>query len=431
MHTRLNALAHHFRNTEAIFMETLSDSLGTIQRGSRGLVGLLMLGVLACSSSPSGDTGSMQPNGGSAGTSGGGSPGGGGVMSGGGIMSGGSTATAGSGTAGSLGVAGGAGLGGVANTGGAAGRAGTAGSQGPSFGGAFGGGGGGKASPGGGAGRGGAAATAGASPGGAAGTSGSGSMGSKGCGSAAAPKSGRFDIDVDGTMREYILAVPDDYDSGKPYRLVFGWHPLGGSADQVARGGYYGVEREAAGEAIFVSPEGLPFQGMNLGWANMNGRDLAFLRKMLDRFRQELCIDEDRIFSTGFSFGGMMSFAVGCSGLMRAIAPQAGNIQVSGCEDGTKPVAVMGFHGDDDTVVAIDGGRRGRDTFVERNQCMDQTMPVEPSWCDGLNASNEPCSCVSYQGCSAGYPVIWCEFNGPHTPAPNSGAAIWKFFSQF
>nr|MDQ2647517.1 Ricin and poly(3-hydroxybutyrate) depolymerase fusion [Myxococcota bacterium] len=253
-----------------------------------------------------------------------------------------------------------------------------------------------------------------------------------GCGSAKAPMSGRFDIDVDGTTREYILDVPDDYDASHPYRLIFGWHPLGGSAEQVAKGGYYGLEREANGSAIFVSAEGLPFQGNNLGWANSNGRDLKFLEAMMTRFRAELCIDENRIFSTGFSFGGMMSFAVGCgSGIMRAIAPQAGNIQVAGCEDGTQPVAVMGFHGDDDTVVAIDGGRAGRDVFVERNQCSDQTMPVSPSWCDGLNSSNQPCNCVSYQGCMPGYPVTWCEFNGPHTPAPNSGATIWNFFSQF
>ena len=91
-----------------------------------------------------------------------------------------------------------------------------------------------------------------------------------------APASDRYTIDVDGTMREYILAVPDDYDPARPYRLIFGWHPLGGSAQQVASGGYYGLEGQANGEAIFVAAEGLPFQGNNLGWANTNGRDLAF-----------------------------------------------------------------------------------------------------------------------------------------------------------
>jgi poly(3-hydroxybutyrate) depolymerase len=109
----------------------------------------------------------------------------------------------------------------------------------------------------------------------------------------------------------------------------------------------------------------------------------------------------------------------------------AGNISVAGCENGDRPVALMGFHGDDDTVVAIDGGRAGRDKFVERNGCTSMTTPVTGGWCDGVQASNEPCMCVSYEGCMDGYPVIWCEFNGPHTPAPNSGATIWNFFAQF
>ena len=299
-----------------------------------------------------------------------------------------------------------------AGSGGAAGRAGSSGSGGSSAGGA------------GSSGSGGASGSASGGSGGA--------TPSAGCGKAP-PASDRYTIDVDGTMREYILAVPDDYDPEQPYRLIFGWHPLGGSAQQVASGGYYGLESEAEGSAIFVAAEGLPFQGSSLGWANTGGQDLAFLDAMLDRFRSELCIDQDRIFSTGFSFGGMMSFAVGCaaSGVMRAIAPMAGNIQVSGCENGTRPVAVMGFHGDDDSVVAIDGGRAGRDKFVQRNQCSEQTEPLDPSWCDGLNQNSLPCNCVNYQGCSAGYPVIWCEYNGPHQPAPNSAATIWNFFAHF
>ena len=143
-----------------------------------------------------------------------------------------------------------------------------------------------------------------------------------------------------------------------------------------------------------------------------------------------MCIDEGRIFSTGFSFGGMMSNAVACAGLARAVAPMAGN-STSGCTSGTTRVAYMGFHGAGDTFVSTASGRMARDTIVQRNGCTQTTTPTQPSWCDGLSASNMPCTCVSYQGCAAGYPVTWCEFNGAHTPAPNSGATIWNFFSQF
>lgn len=250
-----------------------------------------------------------------------------------------------------------------------------------------------------------------------------------------APQSGRFDITVDGETREYIIAVPSDYDSNKPYRLVFAWHPWGGSAQQVAGmggGGYYGLQGEANGQAVFVAPEGLDFGGNGRGWGNEGGKDLAFFDAMLSRFESEMCIDTARVFSTGFSFGGMMSFALGCgrADKVRAIAPMAGNSTVSGCLDGDQPVAVMGFHGDDDTVVSLAGGRVGRDEFVERNNC-GEPAPSESTYCDGLGQDRQPCTCVTYQGCDEGYPVTWCEFNGPHTPAPNSAGVIWSFFSSF
>jgi polyhydroxybutyrate depolymerase len=266
-----------------------------------------------------------------------------------------------------------------------------------------------------------------------------GAMGSSGCGQAP-PASQRHTIDVSGSMREYILRVPSNYDQNRAYPLIFAWHPLGGSAQQTAGSGdrgYYGLQGASAGAAILVAPEGLVQSGgggggvSGRGWWNRNGGDIAFMRAMLERFKSELCIDEDRIFSTGFSFGGMMSYAVGCEGLVRAIAPMAGNSVVSGCTNGSGTAAMMGFHGDDDTVVGISGGRTARDIFVRRNGCSMETMPAQPNWCDGVGQSNQPCTCLSYRGCNDGYPVIWCEFNGPHTPAPNSATTIWSFFSQF
>lgn len=277
---------------------------------------------------------------------------------------------------------------------------------------------------------GGSSASAGTSSGGSATA---GPTPSAGCGKTTTLMNGRASIDVGGKMREYILAVPTGYDPKRPYRLVFGWHPLGGSASQVANGGYYGLKSKAD-QLILVAPEGLPYNnGSSLGWGNTNGGDIAFLQAMLEQFRAELCVDEARIFSTGFSFGGMMSYAAGCSStsMMRAIAPMAGNSMVSGCLAGDRSVAMMGFHGDHDGVVNISGGRTARDVFVKRNGCSNETTPVAGGWCEGLSANYEPCSCVSYNGCKAGYPVIWCEYNADHMPAPSSGTTLWDFFSQF
>ena len=59
-----------------------------------------------------------------------------------------------------------------------------------------------------------------------------------------------------------------------------------------------------------VAPEGQDFQSMGLGWGNANGEDVAFAHAMMDRFGAQLCIDQNRIFSTGFSFGAMFSFTL-------------------------------------------------------------------------------------------------------------------------
>ncbi|MBN1612361.1 MAG: Ricin and poly(3-hydroxybutyrate) depolymerase fusion [Polyangiaceae bacterium] len=326
---------------------------------------------------------------------------------------------------GRTGNAGGGGLTGAGGT--VGGRGGNTATGGANGGGETGGGAtGGGADAGGGAGGGGGAA-------GAAGTGGGGTLGpSVGCGTPTGLQSGRASIDVSGKTREYILALPDDYDPSHPYKLIFGWHPWGGSAQQIASGGYFGLASVINGQAILVAPEGQDYQDNGLGWGNANGEDVDFLHAMLERFGSELCIDQDRIFSTGFSFGAMFSFTLACTqdSMMRAIAPQAGNATTSGrCENGTRSVATMAFIGSDDTLLS--GHRQAVQIFVERNGCSTQTTTMQSSWCDGLGSNNQPCTCVEYQGCKDGYPVIECEYKAGHQFAPNAGATMWDFFSQF
>jgi poly(3-hydroxybutyrate) depolymerase len=245
---------------------------------------------------------------------------------------------------------------------------------------------------------------------------------SPGTGCGATPlESGRASIDVDGTMREYILKVPDGYDATKPYKLIFGWHWRGGVANDVATGSiiggpYYGLESRAAGSAIFVAPEGI-----DMGWANTGGRDIAFLHAMLDLFNSKLCIDQARIFSTGFSYGGMMSDTIGCemADVFRAIAPNSGALY-SGCTQANDhPIAALVMHGNNDTVVPLADGQAARDIFLTRNACGTDTSPVDPS------------PCVSYSGCTEGYPVVYCEFSGGHMPWSSAPDTVWKFFNQF
>lgn len=219
-----------------------------------------------------------------------------------------------------------------------------------------------------------------------------------------------------------MLDVPTSYDTNKPYRLIFVWHPLGGNGSQIVSGGFNGLKSLSNSTAVFATADGLNgsnSEASGTGWWNANGGDMKLFKAMLDKINAGLCIDQERIFTTGFSFGGMMSYELPFEfDVFRATAPCSGKTGVIPfVETYTNPVAIMAFHGNADTFVATSLGKAFFDKFRTRNKCGTQTQAVSPS------------PCVQYQGCEV--PSIWCEFPGAHTTWSEEPAAIWKFFSQF
>ncbi|MFI0898949.1 ricin-type beta-trefoil lectin domain protein [Streptomyces sp. NPDC020983] len=263
-----------------------------------------------------------------------------------------------------------------------------------------------------------------------------------GCGKAPALASGTHTIQSSGQNRSYILRVPANYDSNRPYRLVFGFHWVGGTMNDVDSGGtdgynwsYYGLRRladSANNGTIFVAP-----QGINNGWANTNGQDVTFVDDMVRQIESGLCVDTTQVFSSGFSYGGAMTYALACARptVFRAVAVYSG-ANLSGCSGGTQPVAYMGLHGIRDNVLPIASGRALRDTFVRNNGCTPQNPP-EPAYGSLTHII------TAYSGCKAGYPVVWAAFDGAgHDPGPIDGSTgdgwhtwtsgeVWKFFTQF
>jgi poly(3-hydroxybutyrate) depolymerase len=241
--------------------------------------------------------------------------------------------------------------------------------------------------------------------------------GSAGCGAPAKLTNGRRTINVNGLNREYVLDIPSNYNQNNPYKLVFGWHWRGGSANDVVGQGYYGMKSLSNNSAIFVAPDRAA--GTD-GWTNANGRDIAFLQSMLTQLKSSLCIDESRIFSTGWSYGGMMSFAVGreLPTTFRAIAPVSGAFLTPHVDSGSATAAWIA-HGNNDTVVSHSSGAQARDAYLRANGCSNTTVPVQPS------------PCVEYQNCSSGKPVVWCSFNGGHTQPSFYSSGAWNFFNRF
>jgi poly(3-hydroxybutyrate) depolymerase len=441
------------------------------------LVALLAAGCSSGTGSPSPGTGGTSGTGGS-GT-------GGAVGTGGSSATGGSTVTGGTtGSGGVVGSGGSPGTGGRTGTGGAPASGGTTGSGGgtsaggrsgsggaTASGGAPGSGGttasGGATSAGGKTGTGGTSALGGTAgttirPDGAAGTGGAGTDGSAGGGSGTSAGCGkaptiassqynngtRIPITAANMQRRYILNVPKNYDNTKPYRLIIAFHQLDGNDVQMYNNGYYHLlNLDTAGSTIFVAPNGqkngAPCSGTGsgesgCGWPNGSNADFALADAVVAQVEENFCIDTNKIFANGWSYGGAMSYETGCgrplggtNGYLRAIAVYSGSSAItSGPCPPTKPVGYYASHGTNDTVLQYSGGVSMAQNYAKANGC---------TWATPTQATSSSAHvCTKLSGCTAGYPVEFCSFVGGHTPDPSDGGGgsweyqnVWTFFSQF
>jgi len=257
---------------------------------------------------------------------------------------------------------------------------------------------------------------------------------SPGCGKTPTIRNGQYSMTVNGKQRQYIVRLPDNYNSSQAYRLVFTFHALGGNAEQIANGGggtlaFYGLPPLMTGNnsAIFVSPNGL-----NQGWGNQGGEDITFVDNMVRTIENDLCVEQSLRFATGFSYGGAMSYSWACSrpNDVRAISVLSSAV-LSGCNGGTQPVAYYHQHGTRDSVLSIAQGRQMRDRFVQNNGC--NRLSSEPQPNGGRSTKTQ------YSGCLPDKPVTWVIFDGDHNPSqtdqgsntPFAPGNTWEFWRQF
>jgi poly(3-hydroxybutyrate) depolymerase len=260
-------------------------------------------------------------------------------------------------------------------------------------------------------------------------------MTSSGCGMSSWPTASPQMLNVTDSAkntvaRQFYFALPSGYDGTKPYPLVFAFHYLGGTASAIAgtgyTGHYYGIQ-PLLPNAIYVAPQGLAMPTADggagqTGFPNTNDQDIAFTKAMVSYFESNFCVDQARIFSTGFSYGGMMSHTIACEmpDVFRAVGIMSGILIVPTSKCINHGIATWITHGESDTTLPYSNGVSAKDRVVALDHCGSTTHAVDPS------------PCVQYDGCDAADPVIWCSVAGEGHAIPSFGAsAIATFFSQF
>jgi poly(3-hydroxybutyrate) depolymerase len=259
---------------------------------------------------------------------------------------------------------------------------------------------------------------------------------SAGCGKPAGITTGMKTILSGGKRREYSIDVPANYEQDSPHRVIFIYHWSGGSAASMKNNRYYNIQPLATAAkipTIFVAPT-----------HGASEADHAVFLDLVAYVEGNLCVDSTRIFASGYSLGGMMTYSLSTKQQKKIRAGAgiaAANFNVWLPNPKLKePIAYMGITGMQDDLCIWDGGSGRGAKYIALEKATDNgcTIPAGnsiPTWSSGNHVAYE------FQGCRTGYPVIASTFKGPHggaEAAKDPGASsswvpkeIWEFFMRF
>jgi polyhydroxybutyrate depolymerase len=275
-----------------------------------------------------------------------------------------------------------------------------------------------------------------------------------------------------GLERTYYLHLPTNFKNLSSLPLVMVLHGGGkGDGDDIAK--HFGFNKIADREGfVVVYPNGIDSRwndGRGVTFNKKEGLenidDVGFLSSLIDTMIANYKIDSNRVFVTGVSNGGMMTFRLGCeiSSKLTAIAPVIANIPkniVDSCNPNSYlPVLIM--NGTDDPLVPWEGGQvkflwremgevlsteNSVRFWVEHNKCFEK--PVKETLPDIDPEDDSRVRVVTYKNKENNievvlYAIVGGGHNIPGGNTPdisfllgnknndiNAAEVIWEFFKN-
>jgi polyhydroxybutyrate depolymerase len=252
-------------------------------------------------------------------------------------------------------------------------------------------------------------------------------------------------LEHDSMARTYIVHVPPGYDSSTPTPLVLNLHGFSSNATQQAFFSDMNSTADSEGFVV-VYPEGYANSwnaGLCCGDALAEDiDDVGFLTSVVADVSTMLCVDASRVYSSGMSNGGYMSYRLACEApdVFAAVAPVAGALGYSPCTP-SSPIPLIAYHGTADSYVDYSYGVMSFEAFGALMGCVG----------DPVRTMHETSFCDVYEDCDEGVQVGMCTLDGmdhcwPGGPAPraiceavigaysediNANVHMWEFFGQF
>jgi polyhydroxybutyrate depolymerase len=247
-----------------------------------------------------------------------------------------------------------------------------------------------------------------------------------------------------GLDRTYRLHKPPGLTAAAP--LVVMLHGATGTGEQAEKS--YGWDQLADSAHFVVAyPDGVGHSWNGHGCCGKAMRekidDVGFITAMVGQISADLPIDKSRVYATGISNGGILSYALACnSGMFAAIGPDSAT-QLDPCS-APHPTSVIHIHGTADKLVPYNGGQGSSavngpsiaavNAFWRKvDQCgpphITTTAPVTTS--TAACAHHRSVELITIEGGRHQWPggTTFMERRDPTSHALNATQTIWQFFA--
>ncbi|MCA9629369.1 MAG: prolyl oligopeptidase family serine peptidase [Myxococcales bacterium] len=169
--------------------------------------------------------------------------------------------------------------------------------------------------------------------------------------------------------REFELVLPSTYDAGKSYPLVFVYHGFGGKPTDMLDGVGFRA-RADEDDVILAAPKGLESgngAAWNIATAAPQNVDVALFDDMLKCISESFSVDDQRIYVTGMSNGGLMTGTLIAtrSDVIAAAAPFSGGISLPYVKTDNQPPVLASYGGPTDMAFQQDFEKLANDMVSE------------------------------------------------------------------
>ena len=234
----------------------------------------------------------------------------------------------------------------------------------------------------------------------------------------------RKTITSEGQKREYLQYAPSGLGSKRP--LIISCHGMNQSAQyqwDALKDAKTLADKE---KFVIVLPEGI-----NNGWDISGDRDINLIKDLIAQMKKDFDIDENRVYLSGFSMGGMLTYHAmnKIPDVIAAFAPISGYPMWGFTYTGKRAIPVIHHHGTGDDVCVYSNVQRNIDELVKKNKCSSTpTITQNYGGCSHITRKE-------WGGGTDGVKVVLMELANKGHWISNDGLftldEIWKFCKNY